>query len=184
MDDQKPKLVLVKGMSGIFCPKMLATNVGGMKITETMVKILMILFCSTLTKPMNISCMLFSRSKLNLAWSIRELMSRSMMVNFGWSSAGIISLRSKLDMERCFSMMFWRICMICSCSSVISINTPSSASRSVSLNTVILSMMSSIKSASLSTRASSRGILSGNSGDWRKASWSYRGRKVVLRYGQ
>jgi uncharacterized protein YjgD (DUF1641 family) len=34
----------MKGMPGKFWPKMLATSVGGMKITETMVNILMILF--------------------------------------------------------------------------------------------------------------------------------------------
>jgi len=45
IEAQNPKLVLVKGIFGMFCPKMLAISVGGMKITETMVKILMILFC-------------------------------------------------------------------------------------------------------------------------------------------
>jgi len=39
IEAQKPKLVRVNGMFGIFCPNMLATSVGGMKITETMVKI-------------------------------------------------------------------------------------------------------------------------------------------------
>jgi len=111
---QNPLGLEVNGISGMFWPKMLAINVGGIKMTETMVKIFMILFCSTLTKPMKISCMLFNRSKLNFVCSINEVTSLRMMVSLEVSSVGISSLLSRLESVRCFSMMFWPDLHICS----------------------------------------------------------------------
>ena len=48
--------ILKNGILVKFMPYMLAINVGGRKITFTTVKILIILFCSILTRPKNVSC--------------------------------------------------------------------------------------------------------------------------------
>ena len=66
MENANPYFHLKASMNSKFIPYILAINVGGMKITEATVKILMILFCSMLIKPKKVFCKYSNRSKLKL----------------------------------------------------------------------------------------------------------------------
>lgn len=56
IESQNPYGLSAIGIILKFIPKILAIQVGGIKRTLTIVNILMILFCSMLTKPRNVSC--------------------------------------------------------------------------------------------------------------------------------
>ena len=122
-----------------------------MKTTETMVKILMILFCWMLTRPRNVSCMYSRRSKLKRRCSKSELMSLMRMLILALASAGMRMLLIMFEQTRCLSTMFSRMIIVRSCSSLMAMRMALSTSSSDLrwlLSSVISRVRSSMRSAS------------------------------------